>query len=101
MQPEPYNINTLSSGPAVTYGVYAGCCQADDALSNTNGNSNATNGSRITNNWLVCTVISNPITCPSAAGVARAQAIPGATLAALGLTVNPSGDRNHHRASFW
>jgi len=80
-----YDINTLSSGPAITYGF-----TPDLGLSNTNGNSNATNGSRITNNWLVCTVISNQITCPSAAGVARAQAIPGATLAALGLTVNPT-----------
>jgi outer membrane receptor protein involved in Fe transport len=80
-----YNINTLSSGPAVTYAFTPGA-----GLSNTNGNANVTNGSRITNNWLVCTVISNQITCPSAAGVARAQAIPAATLAALGLTVNPT-----------
>ena len=80
-----YDINTLSSGPAVTYGFTPGL-----GLSNTNGASNVTNGSRITNNWLVCTVISNAITCPSAAGVTRAQAIPGATLAALGLTVNPT-----------
>jgi outer membrane receptor protein involved in Fe transport len=86
-----YNINTLSSGPAVTYGFTPGAVNADGTpLRNTNGNSNATNGSRIANNWLVCTVISNQITCPSAAGVARAQAIPAATLAALGLTVNPT-----------
>lgn len=80
-----YNIDTLSSGPAVTYAFTPGL-----GLSNTNGDANVTNGSRITNNWLVCTVISNQITCPSAAGVARAQAIPAATLAALGLTVNPT-----------
>jgi outer membrane receptor protein involved in Fe transport len=79
-----YNINTLSSGPAATYNFTPGL-----GLSNTNGASNVTNGSRITNNWLVCTVITNQITCPSAAGVARAQQIPAATLAALGLTVNP------------
>lgn len=86
-----YNINTLSSGPAVTYGFTPGAVNADGTpLRNTNGDANVTNGSRITNNWLVCTVISNQITCPSAAGVARAQAIPGATLAALGLTVNPT-----------
>jgi outer membrane receptor protein involved in Fe transport len=85
-----YDINTLSSGPAVTYGFTPGNLNTDGSvLRNTNGNSNVTNGSRITNNWLVCTVISNAITCPSAAGVFRAQAIPGATLAALGLTVNP------------
>src|SRR6201988_35089 len=86
-----YNIDTLSSGPAVTYGFTPGVTNPDGTpLRNTNGNANETNGSRITNNWLVCTVISGAITCPSAAGVFRAQAIPGATLAALGLTVNPA-----------
>jgi len=78
-----YDINTLSSGPAVTYQFQAGL-----GLSNTNGAANVTNGERITNNWLVCTVIGTQITCPSAAGVTRAQAIPAATLTALGLTVN-------------
>lgn len=78
-----YDINTLSSGPAVTYAFTPGL-----GLSNTNGDSNVTNGSRITNNWLVCTVRSAKITCPNQAGVDRALAIPGATLAALGLTVN-------------
>ncbi len=88
-----YNINTLSSGPAVTYAftnIPQNAPHPLPPLSNTNGSSNATNGSRITNNWLVCTVISNQITCPSAAGVLRAQSIPAATLAALGLTVNPA-----------
>ena len=86
-----YNINTLSSGPAVTYAFTPGGVNANGTpLRNTNGNSNQTNGERITNNWLVCTVISNQITCPNSAGVLRAQAIPAATLAALGLTVNPT-----------
>src|SRR5689334_7767161 len=80
-----YKIGTLSSGPAITYGFTPGL-----GLTPTNGASNVTNGSRITNNWLVCTVISGQITCPSAAGVTRALAIPAATLAALGLTVNPT-----------
>ena len=80
-----YKIDTLSSGPAVTYAFTPGL-----GLSNTNGAANVTNGSRITNNWLVCTVITSQITCPSAAGVVRAQSIPAATLAALGLTVNPA-----------
>jgi len=79
-----YDINTLSSGPAITYGFTPGL-----GLTPTNGASNVTNGSRITNNFLVCTVRGAVINCPSAAGVARAQAIPAATLAALGLTVNP------------
>jgi outer membrane receptor protein involved in Fe transport len=86
-----YNINTLSSGPAVTYGFTPGALNADGTpLRNTNGTANATNGSRNTNNWLVCTVRSGAITCPSSAGVNRALAIPAATLAALGLTVNPA-----------
>ena len=86
-----YNINTLSSGPAITYAFTPGAVNANGTpLRNTNGDANATDGSRITNNWLVCTVISGAITCPNAAGVARAQAIPAATLAALGLTVNPT-----------
>jgi outer membrane receptor protein involved in Fe transport len=80
-----YDINTLSSGPAVTYAFTPGL-----GLTPTNGASNVTNGSRITNNWLVCTTRTNQITCPSTAGVTRAQAIPAATLAALGLTVNPT-----------
>jgi outer membrane receptor protein involved in Fe transport len=80
-----YDINTLSSGPAVTYAFTPGL-----GLSNTNGAANVTNGERITNNWLVCTVIGTQITCPSSAGVTRAQAIPAATLLGLGLTVNPT-----------
>jgi len=81
-----YDINTLSSGPAITYAFTPGL-----GLSNTNGaDSNSTHGERITNNWLVCTVRGTAITCPSSAGVTRASAIPAATLAALGLTVNPA-----------
>jgi outer membrane receptor protein involved in Fe transport len=79
-----YDIATLSSGPAVTYAFTPGL-----GLSATNGASNVTNGSRITNNWLVCTVRTTAITCPTTAGVTRALAIPAATLAGLGLTVNP------------
>ena len=86
-----YDIDTRSSGPAITYGFTAGAVNADGTpLRNTNGDSNVTNGSRITNNWLVCTVRGTVITCPTAAGVARAEALPAATLAALGLTVNPA-----------
>jgi outer membrane receptor protein involved in Fe transport len=85
-----YDIDTRSSGPAVTYAFTPGAVNADGTpLRNTNGDSNVTNGSRITNNWLVCTVRGTVITCPTDPGVQRALAIPGATLAALGLTVNP------------
>ena len=91
-----YDINTLSSGPAITYGFtpgnlrFNGTTGALSPLTPTNGASNVTNGSRITNSWLVCAVVSNVITCPTTAAVVRAQAIPAATLAALGLTVNPA-----------
>src|ERR1041384_924717 len=86
-----YNIDTRSTGPAVTYAFTPGAVNADGTpLRSTNGpDSNRTNGSRITNNWLACAVRGAQITCPSAAGVARAQAIPAAQLTALGLTVNP------------
>ena len=93
-----YDINTLSSGPAVTYAFapgnlnFSGTTGAVTPLSNTNGASNVTAGSRITNNWLVCTVRGTVINCPSSAGVLRAQAIPAATLTALGLTVNPTAN---------
>lgn len=79
-----YNIDTRSSGPDRVYPLGPG-------LTNTNGaDSNSVNGMRITNNWIVCAVRSNAITCPSQAGLDRALALPGATLAALGLTVNPA-----------
>jgi outer membrane receptor protein involved in Fe transport len=80
-----YDIDTRSSGPAITYAFTPGL-----GLTPTNGaDANAVNGMRITNNWLVCTVRSAVITCPTDPGVARASALPAATLAALGLTVNP------------
>lgn len=91
-----YNIDTRSSGPAVTYQFTAGAKNFSASsgeltdLSNTNGDANVTNGSRIENKWLVCTVRGTEITCPSQAGVVRAQAIPAATLAGLGLTVHGS-----------
>jgi outer membrane receptor protein involved in Fe transport len=77
-----YDINTLSSGPTITYPFSAG-------LTPTNGaDANTVHGSRNTNNWLVCTVIGTVITCPTSAGVTRAQAIPAAFIP--GLTVNPA-----------
>ena len=78
-----YDINTLSSGPAITYAFAPGL-----GLTPTNGASNITNGERITNNWLVCTVRGTVITCPTSAGVTRAQAIPAVFIP--GLTVNPA-----------
>jgi hypothetical protein len=80
-----FNIDNRSTGSAITYAFTPGL-----GLTSTGANANSVNGMRITNNWLVCTVRGTAITCPSAAGVTRAQSIPGATLAALGLTVNPA-----------
>ena len=86
-----YDIDTRSSGAANTYAFTPGVLNLDGSqLRNTNGAANVTNGSRITNNWLVCAVRGVAITCPTSAGVHRAQAIPAATMAALGLTVNPN-----------
>src|ERR1041385_3615394 len=92
-----YDINTLSSGPAVTFGFtpgnqrFVGSNGTVVPLTPTNGaDANATNGSRITNSWLVCTVRGTQITCPTIDAIVRAQAIPAATLAGLGLTVNPT-----------
>src|SRR6267142_1599347 len=83
-----YDINTRSSGPATTYAF-----TPDLGLTTTNGaDANSTHGQRITNNWLVCTVRGSVINCPSTAGVTRVSAIPAATLAALGLTVNPAAN---------
>ena len=78
-----YNIDTRSTGPSIAYALGAGLVNSPAGSA-----SNEVNGMRITNNWLVCTVRTGAITCPNQAGVDRALAIPGATLAALGLTVN-------------
>lgn len=85
------DIDLRPTGPSLTYGFTPGAVNADGTpLRNTNGDSNITNGSLITNHWLVCTVRGAVINCPSAAAVARVQAIPGVQLTALGLTLNPN-----------
>jgi hypothetical protein len=85
-----YDVDMRSTGPSLTYGFMPGAVNPDGTpLRNTNGSSNVTNGSRITNNWLVCAVRGSTINCPSNAAIARVQAIPSAQLTALGLTVNP------------
>jgi outer membrane receptor protein involved in Fe transport len=75
-----YNINTLSSGPSITYANPLGVATNAGAT-----NVNSVNGMRITNSWGVCTTRTNQVVCPSASLTAIASAIPGATLAALGL----------------
>ena len=66
-----YNIQTLSSGPAVTYPNPLG-------LTFVNGNDiNQTKGVRITNNFSVCTVRGSTIVCPSSTATSRLAAVDG------------------------
>ena len=58
-----YNINTLSSGPAVTYANPLGLTMAG-------ADNNATNGVRIANAFSVCTTRAAVIVCPSSAATA-------------------------------
>jgi outer membrane receptor protein involved in Fe transport len=76
-----YNINTLSSGPSITYANPLGV----GAVTTSPTPINSVNGLRITNSWGVCTTRGNQVVCPSASTTAIASAIPAATLAALGL----------------
>ncbi|HZI47941.1 MAG TPA: TonB-dependent receptor, partial [Pyrinomonadaceae bacterium] len=82
-----YNINTLSSGPSLTYANPLGVAASTPSATPIN----SVNGMRITNNWSVCTTRSGQIICPSSTATAAATNIPAATLAALGLTVGPTG----------
>jgi outer membrane receptor protein involved in Fe transport len=61
-----YNISTLSSGPAVTFANPLGVTNV-----NLPQGAVATNGSRISNSFSVCTVRTNTIVCPSATAAAR------------------------------
>jgi hypothetical protein len=64
-----YNINTVSTGPAQTFGN-------PDNLTLTGGSdNNMVTGFRVTNNWAVCTTRGNQIVCPSATGTRRAALI--------------------------
>ena len=77
-----YNINTLTSGPAVTYGNPLG-------IAGINGATGATTGVRITNNFSVCTTRGAAIICPSATATDRLST-PGVVLPA-GLTSVSTG----------
>ncbi|HEX3143579.1 MAG TPA: TonB-dependent receptor [Pyrinomonadaceae bacterium] len=61
-----YNIATLSSGPAVTYSNPLGVANV-----NLPQGAVATNGVRITNNFLVCTTRGTVIVCPNTTAAAR------------------------------
>ena len=60
-----YNINTLSSGPAITYPNPLGLAFVNGA------DVNVTNGNRTTNSFGVCTVRGANIVCPSTTSAAR------------------------------
>lgn len=67
-----YNIDTASSGSAVTFGNPLG-------LTLVNGSDvNQTEGFRATNNFSVCTTRGSQIVCPSSTAAARAALIAGA-----------------------
>ena len=79
-----YNIETISSGRPVTYGNPLG-------LTMTGADNNATVGSRITNNFFVCTTRGSQIVCPTAnatnllltAGVVLPAGLTSVTTAAI------------------
>jgi outer membrane receptor protein involved in Fe transport len=77
-----YNINTLSSGPAVTYANPLG-------LSMASADNNVTNGARIANAFSVCTTRAAVIVCPASAATALLST-PGVVLPA-GLTSVTTG----------
>src|SRR5262249_16335062 len=64
-----YNINTVSTGPAQTFGNPQNLTFSGGA-----GNNQLT-GFRVTNNFTVCTTRGNQIVCPSASAQARAALI--------------------------
>lgn len=77
-----YNINTLSSGPAVTYANPLAV-----ATVNLPPGAVATNGVRIANSFGVCTVRTTTIVCPSATSAARLTGLTTADFPANGTTV--------------
>ena len=78
-----YNINTQSTGPALTFG------NPQDLLSGTDGtDDNQVSGFRTTNNFSVCTTRGNQIVCPNSTAALRANLILGSTGFA-GVTLAP------------
>ncbi|MGH9854381.1 MAG: TonB-dependent receptor domain-containing protein, partial [Blastocatellia bacterium] len=64
-----YNINTVSSGPAQTFG------NPQNLTFSGGADNNQVTGFRVTNNFSVCTTRGNQIVCPSASATSRAAAI--------------------------
>jgi outer membrane receptor protein involved in Fe transport len=77
-----YDIQTLSSGPAVTYANPLGV-----ATVNLPAGAVATNGVRITNNFGVCTVRGTIIVCPSTTSAARLTGGSTADFPTAGTTI--------------
>jgi len=77
-----YNIDTASSGPAVTYAN-----PLNVTTSNLPQGAVATNGVRITNSFGVCTTRGTIIVCPSATSAARLTGLTTADFPTAGTTV--------------
>ena len=75
-----YNINTVSSGPAQTFG------NPQNLRFNGGPGNNELSGFRVTNNYAICTTRGNQIVCPSAGLAARAAFI--ATQAGFAGAIN-------------
>ncbi len=78
-----YNINTLSSGPSITFANPAGVA----AVTTSPTAINSINGMRVTNSFSVCTTRGTEIVCPSATAAAVLTS-PGVVLPAGLLTVS-------------
>jgi outer membrane receptor protein involved in Fe transport len=66
-----YNINTVSSGPAQTFG------NPQNLTFSGGPDDNQVTGFRVTNNFSVCTTRANQIVCPASSSAARAALIAG------------------------
>jgi outer membrane receptor protein involved in Fe transport len=82
-----YNINTLSSGPSITFPNPLGLAFVNGA------DVNQTRGNRTTNSFSVCTVRGTGIICPSATATARLAAVDGGAprVAIPGITTVTTG----------
>jgi outer membrane receptor protein involved in Fe transport len=77
-----YNIATISSGPAVTFSN-----PLNVTTSNLPAGAVATNGVRITNNFLVCTVRGTIVVCPNTTAAARLTGLTTADFPTAGTTI--------------
>ena len=81
-----YNINTISSGPAQTFG------NPDNLFFRGGDGNNQITGSRVTNNFSVCTTRGAQIVCPSDSSTARAAMIAAQAGYAGAITADITAD---------